>query len=106
MMENERRLIKPAGIRRAFGLALIALSFAFYGGLLLVTFVSASARSSALLPALFVICGEASFWIGVLIIGKEAASKYRDINWRRLMARFLGTDGKSDSEEGGIVDGE
>ena len=39
--------------------------------------------------AALVVLGEASFWIAVLILGKEAISKYRKFDWRRKIAEFF-----------------
>lgn len=67
-------------------MTLIALSFIFYGGLFLVPFVPFSGENKIMLSPLLVICGEASFWIGAIILGKEAVSKYRSIDWRSKVA--------------------
>jgi hypothetical protein len=95
MMEKKFIKLDNLKIKRWLGLTLIALSFAFYGGLFLVPFTSLSAKNSVLLSSLLVICGEASFWIGVLILGKEAVSKYRNINWRSWAAKLFGPSKKN-----------
>lgn len=69
-------------LKRWLGLTLIALSFIFYGGLFLVPFFPFSGENKIILSPLLVICGEASFWIGAIILGKEAVSKYRSVDWR------------------------
>jgi hypothetical protein len=81
-------------LKRWLGLALIVLSFVFYGGLLLVPLTPFSAGKKILLSSLLVICGEAPFWIGVVFLGKEAVSKYRNIDWRSRIAGFFGISGK------------
>jgi len=73
-------------LKRWAGLLLVALSFGLYGGLLLVPMVPFSDRGKVLLSALLVISGEASFWIGAFILGKEAISRFRSrnlIEWLR-----------------------
>lgn len=76
-------------LKRWLGLTLISLSFIFYGGLSLVPFVPFSAKNKIVLSSLLVISGEASFWIGALILGKEAVSKYRNIDWKSKAAVLL-----------------
>lgn len=78
------------GFRKWLGLGLIAASFAFYGGLLLVPFAPFSTSGKILLSSLLVICGEGSFWIGVLILGKQVVSRYRSFNLRSCLGRIRG----------------
>ncbi len=69
---------------------LVVLSFAFYGALMLVPFTPFSAGGKLQLSAGLILMGEASFWIAVLILGKEMVSKYRHIdlrNWLGIAAR-------------------
>jgi len=73
--------------KKLFGLMLVVLSFAFYGALMLVPFAPLSASGKLQLSAGLILMGEASFWIAVLILGKEMASKYRRIDLRN----WLGT---------------
>lgn len=67
------------------GLMLVVLSFAFYGALMLVPFTPFSAGGKLQLSAGLIIMGEASFWIAILILGKEMVSKYRSIDLRKLL---------------------
>jgi hypothetical protein len=53
---------------------------------LLVPFIPFSTGNKLLLSSLLVVFGEVSFWIAVLILGKEFVSKYRNIDWRSKMA--------------------
>lgn len=76
-------------VKKWLGLTLIVLSFIFYGGLLLVPFTPFSAGNKIVISSLLVIMGEASFWIGILILGKEAVSKYRNIDWRSMLEGFV-----------------
>lgn len=88
-------------MKKWLGLALIALSFIFYGGLFLVPFVPFSAENKIVLSSLLVISGEASFWIGAVILGKEAVSKYRNTDWKSkavALFRIFGI-GRSNEEE-------
>jgi len=73
--------------KKLFGLMLVVLSFAFYGALMLVPFTPFSAGGKLQLSAGLILMGEASFWIAVLILGKEMVSKYRHIDLRN----WLGT---------------
>jgi len=57
---------------------------------MLVPFTPFSAGGKLQLSAGLIIMGEASFWIAVLILGKEMVSKYRHIdlrNWLGTAAR-------------------
>jgi len=57
-------------IKKDLGYLMIVLSFASYGGLLLVPFASFSAEVKIILSSTLIILGEASFWIAVLILGE------------------------------------
>ncbi|OPY50097.1 MAG: hypothetical protein A4E48_02018 [Methanosaeta sp. PtaU1.Bin060] len=73
--------------KRWLGIALVVASFAFYGCLLLVPISSLSAEEKIALSAALVFLGEGSFWLAVIILGREAMAKYRDFNWQeRLLA--------------------
>ena len=76
-------------LKRWLGIALLAASFAFYGCLLLVPISSLSAEGKITLSAALVILGEGSFWLAVLILGREAMAKYRDFDWRRQLISWL-----------------
>jgi hypothetical protein len=76
-------------LKRWLGIALLAASFAFYGCLLLVPFISFTGERKVALSAALVILGEGSFWLAVLILGRETMAKYRNIDWRsRLISRL------------------
>jgi hypothetical protein len=75
--------------KRRLGIALVAASFAFYGCLLLVPFSSLSTERMVALSVALVILGEGSFWLAVLILGREAMAKYRDFNWRKRLPAWL-----------------
>lgn len=58
-------------------IVLVILSFLLYGLIAVVPFVPLSlAQKAALIPVL-VVGGEAVWWIGIAIVGKQAISKYR-----------------------------
>ncbi len=79
---------------------LVVLSFVFYGALMLVPFTPFSAGGKLQLSAGLILMGEASFWIAVLILGKEVVSKYRHIDLRN----WLGT--ASRTKRAGMLKGE
>jgi hypothetical protein len=76
-------------LKRWLGIALVVLSFAFYGCLLLVPLTSFSADRKIALSSLLVILGEGSFWLAVIILGREAIAKYRRLDWRSWLSRLL-----------------
>lgn len=67
------------------GAALIILSCVLYGAILLVPLSSFSTGAKVTITAGLVIAGEATFWIGGIILGKEAVTRYRKnlnpMNW-------------------------
>jgi hypothetical protein len=71
------RKAKPASWKRRLGFGLVALSFLLYGCLLLVPSTSFSTEGKVALSSLLVISGEASFWIGGLILGREVIGRWR-----------------------------
>jgi hypothetical protein len=73
-------------LKRWLGIALVVASFAFYGCLLLVPLSSLSAEGKILLSTLLVILGEGSFWLAVIILGREAIAKYRKVDWRTWLS--------------------
>ena len=77
-MKNDTQSLK-----KWLGIALVVLSFAFYGCLLLVPLSSFSTENKIALSASLVILGEGSFWLAVIILGREAMAKYRRVDWRK-----------------------
>jgi len=77
--------------KRRLGLGLIVLSCLLYGGLMLVPMFPLSAKGKVAVSSALVIFGEASFWIGGLIVGKDVIARYRsklDLRrWFRRLAR-------------------
>jgi hypothetical protein len=76
-------------LKRWLGIALVAASFAFYGCLLLVPLSSFSAERKIALSTSLVILGEGSFWLAVIILGREAIAKYRNFDWRTRLFKWL-----------------
>ena len=66
-----------ASWKRRLGFLLIILSSLLYGCLLLVPMTPFSAKGKVALSSLLVVSGEASFWIGGLILGREAIGRWR-----------------------------
>lgn len=77
-------------VKRWLALALVGLSFVFYGAILLITFAPFGAAEKLLLSSAFIVCGEASFWIAVLIAGREALSRYRSLDLKTWWERSKG----------------
>jgi hypothetical protein len=75
---------------KKIGVILIVLSFVLYGLILLVPFMPLTGGSRTGAVGTLVIAGEASFWIGGIILGKEVVVKYRKklnpLNWFRSKA--------------------
>lgn len=60
------------------GIALLILSTLCYVVALgIVPFLSLKAESKLLVGGMLAVAGEAAFWIGAFLIGKELAKKYR-----------------------------
>ena len=68
-------------------MALLVLSFVIYSLMLVVPLLPISAQNKLLIGSAIVVTGESSFWLSVLILGKEAAAKYRHVNWRAWPAK-------------------
>ena len=90
------------GWKRTLGITLFILSFAFYGFLLLVPLVALSVEAKAALSIMLVVLGEGSFWLSVIVLGREMIDKYRKIDWRSRISPWLkekkaGGDTKSES---------
>jgi hypothetical protein len=76
-------------LKRWLGITLVLLSFAFYGCLLLVPLTSFSTEKKIALSTLLVILGEGSFWLAVIILGREAIAKYRRVDWRTRLSGWM-----------------
>ena len=73
------RRAESASWKRRLGFLLVILSCLLYGCLLFVPMTPFSAKGKVALSSLLVISGEASFWIGGLILGREAIARWRSV---------------------------
>lgn len=71
------RPAESANWKRWLGFILVILSCLLYGCLFFVPMTHFSAKGKVALSSLLVISGEASFWIGGLILGREAIHRWR-----------------------------
>ncbi|KAF1084961.1 hypothetical protein SPSYN_01097 [Sporotomaculum syntrophicum] len=69
-------MAQPNKLRKV-GVICVVLSFVFYGAILLVPFLPYPTSSKVAITSGLVVLGEASFWIGGFILGKELLTKYR-----------------------------
>lgn len=76
-------------LKRWLGIALFILSFAIYGFLLLVPLTPFSAEGKIAFSTAVVVLAESSFWLSVILLGREAIAKYRRVDWRSRLAGFL-----------------
>ena len=69
------------------GIALLILSFAFYGSLLALPFLAVVGTTKAAAIPVLIVLAEVAFWIGGIILGKEFVTRYRRFldprNWRK-----------------------
>lgn len=59
------------------GIALVVASFVFYGCVLLVPFTPFPGKTKIIMGTTLAVLGEATFWIGGIILGKEVVAKYK-----------------------------
>jgi hypothetical protein len=69
-------MAQPNKLRKV-GVICVVLSFVFYGAILLVPFLPYPSSNKVAISSGLVVLGEASFWIGGFILGKELIAKYR-----------------------------
>lgn len=81
--------VVPGDWRRRIGLLFFVLSFVFYGCLILVPLAPASVEGRIALSALLVVLGEGSFWLSVLILGREMIERLRRFEWRSRLSAWL-----------------
>ena len=62
---------------RTLGILLVISSFVAYGCLLVLPFLTLSAAVKLALAPALVASGEAAFWIGGALLGKELVARYR-----------------------------
>lgn len=67
------------------GFILVAASFVFYGGILLIPFTPFSGSTKIVIGTTLAVLGEISFWVGGVILGKEVVTRYKKylnpLNW-------------------------
>lgn len=68
---------KSSSKLRRLAIGLVVLSFALYGGILLVAFLPYSTGIKVSISTTLAVLGEISFWVGGFILGKEAISRYK-----------------------------
>ncbi|MCL5289528.1 MAG: transporter suffix domain-containing protein [Firmicutes bacterium] len=73
----QKKNISSRSWLKKVGISLVILSCVFYGALLLVPFTPLSNEYKSIYILILVILGEASFWLGGFILGREIAMKYR-----------------------------
>ncbi len=74
---------------RIVGFGLLGLSTLLYLALLAVPFTPLTFEVKVAVSAALVVGGEAAFWLGGLILGRELLSRYgRALNPLRWVARF------------------
>ena len=86
-------------LKRWLGIALFVLSFVLYGFLLLVPLSPFSGEGKIALSAAVVILAESSFWLSVIILGREAIAKYRRADWRSRLSKWLKRFKQKDQED-------
>jgi hypothetical protein len=69
--------LRGGGWRRRLGLFLVILSCLLYGCLLFVPSAPLSTSEKVALSSLLVVSGEASFWIGGFILGRDVVARWR-----------------------------
>jgi hypothetical protein len=69
--------LRGGGWRRRLGFFLVVLSCLLYGCLLFVPSAPLSTSGKVALSSLLVISGEASFWIGGIILGRDVVARWR-----------------------------
>lgn len=78
--------LKKSAVATWIGAGLITLSCLLYAGLLVLPLLPLSLHSKLALSSILVITGEATFWIGGLIVGKEVVTRYKQyLNPRRWL---------------------
>jgi hypothetical protein len=69
-------LLKKFNLKK-YAIILVIISFLFYGLIAVVPFLRITAAQKVLMVSVLVFLGEAAWWLGVAIIGKEVIMKYR-----------------------------
>ncbi|MFZ5651752.1 MAG: transporter suffix domain-containing protein [Bacillota bacterium] len=72
---NDKPSKRPILIK--IGTGLVVASFVLYGGVLLVPFTPFPGKTKIIIGTTLAVLGEATFWIGGIILGKEVVTKYK-----------------------------
>jgi hypothetical protein len=82
---NQGTIRKPtASWRKWIGLALVLLSGVWFGCIFVVPFTGLSLTTKAFLVGAFFLLMEGTFYLGLLLVGKQLLSRY----WRSIKLRF------------------
>jgi len=76
-MEQPNRKTLRANKLSKVGFTFVVLSFVFYGAILLVPWLPYPTGTKVAISTGLAVIGEASFWIGGFILGKEYIAKYK-----------------------------
>jgi len=76
MEQPNRKTLRANKLKKA-GFTFVVLSFIFYGAILVVPFLPYSTGTKIAISTGLAVIGEASFWIGGFILGKEYIAKYK-----------------------------
>lgn len=86
--QNKTRDVRGRGCPESFvkrntkiALWLVVVSCAFWAGLLVLPFLGVEGATRAWIAGALIVAGEATFWIGVLIVGREAMLRHRHKLW-------------------------
>ncbi len=60
---------------------LVVVSCAFWAGLLALPLLAVAGSTKAWIAGALIVAGEATFWIGALIVGREIMMRHRDKLW-------------------------
>lgn len=81
--QGENGLPKP--VLKKVGITLVVLSCILYSAILLVPFTPYTLGTKTIITTILIVLGEASFWLGGFILGREIIMKYRKylnpLNW-------------------------
>lgn len=77
----------PAKIMNV-GLLLITFSWVIYGIIFITPFFCLTLKLKALICTVSYCSSHVIFWLGVLILGKEAVNKYKSFNLFNLLRRL------------------
>lgn len=74
---NQEPKRKNSSLLNKIAVILVVLSFVLYGLIFVVPFLPLTIAQKAMIVPVLVAAGEATWWIGVAIVGKQVVTKYR-----------------------------